>query len=83
MDWVLCMFSSFLMYLKFGTRGDVYFLFYEVYVNDLMSWTLIIGVYARVGCFRDCLGLFFDMLEYDYIDLDGMIVIQMIVSLNL
>ncbi|KAK1370961.1 Pentatricopeptide repeat-containing protein [Heracleum sosnowskyi] len=65
--------SIFSMYCKFGTCEETYISFSEVFSKDLMSWTSIIGVYARVGCFRDCLGLFFEMRNAG-IDPDGMII---------
>ncbi|KAK9281865.1 hypothetical protein L1049_004772 [Liquidambar formosana] len=46
------------MYSKCGTSEEAYLSFCEVCDKDLISWTSIIGVYARLGCVSKCLAMF-------------------------
>ncbi|CAL5323824.1 unnamed protein product [Camellia sinensis] len=50
------------MYTKCGTPEEAYLSFCEVDNKDLISWTSIVGVYARLGCITECVCLFWQML---------------------
>ncbi|KAJ0081152.1 hypothetical protein Patl1_12420 [Pistacia atlantica] len=49
------------MYSKCGDTKEAYFSFSEVAEKDLLSWTSIIGVYARSGLMTECLSMFREM----------------------
>ncbi|GAU25093.1 hypothetical protein TSUD_257870 [Trifolium subterraneum] len=49
------------MYCKCGVPEEAYRSFCEVIDKDLLSWTSIIGVYARFGMMSDCVRLFWEM----------------------
>ncbi|CAI8586933.1 unnamed protein product [Vicia faba] len=51
------------MYCKCGLPQEGYQSFCEVINKDLLSWTSIIGVYARFGLMSDCVRFFWEMQE--------------------
>ncbi|XP_057959243.1 pentatricopeptide repeat-containing protein At4g39952, mitochondrial [Malania oleifera] len=54
--------SLFSMYAKCETpQEEAYLSFLEVLDKDIISWTLIIGVYARLGYMIECLRMFSEM----------------------
>ncbi|KAF8411447.1 hypothetical protein HHK36_003998 [Tetracentron sinense] len=61
------------MYSKCGTAEEAHLTFYEVPNKDLISWTVIIGVYARVGSIAECVDLFSEM-QVAGIDPDGIVI---------
>ncbi|GAB4824338.1 hypothetical protein Ancab_007226 [Ancistrocladus abbreviatus] len=46
------------MYSKCGASEEAYCSFCEVGNKDIISWTAIIAVYAKLGCITECLGFF-------------------------
>ncbi|XAR73379.1 hypothetical protein NMG60_11007330 [Bertholletia excelsa] len=50
------------MYTKCGAPDESYLSFCEVGIKDLISWTSILALYARLGCIVKCLYLFWQML---------------------
>ncbi|XP_021803949.1 pentatricopeptide repeat-containing protein At4g39952, mitochondrial-like, partial [Prunus avium] len=53
------------MYSRCGAPGESYLSFCEVKDKDLLSWTSVIGVYARSGLMDECLSLFQGMQDSD------------------
>ncbi|KAK9949566.1 hypothetical protein M0R45_005083 [Rubus argutus] len=51
------------MYSRCGTPGESYLCFSELRNRDLLSWTSVIGVYARSGLMAECLSLFWEMQD--------------------
>ncbi|XP_057726321.1 pentatricopeptide repeat-containing protein At4g39952, mitochondrial [Arachis stenosperma] len=60
------------MYCRCGVLQEAYQSFSEVINKDLVSWTSIIGVYARFGMVNECVRLFWKMLE-NQVDPDGIV----------
>ncbi|KAL2525175.1 Pentatricopeptide repeat-containing protein [Abeliophyllum distichum] len=61
------------MYSKCETVEDAHLLFEEIVVKDLFSWTLIIGVYAKLGNVYECFNMFLKM-KADGIHPDGVVI---------
>ncbi|KAL3023313.1 hypothetical protein AAZX31_04G060600 [Glycine max] len=61
------------MYSKCGVPREAYRSFCEVIHKDLLCWTSVIGVYARIGMMGECLRLFREMQENE-IRPDGVVV---------
>lgn len=53
------------MYSRCGAPGESYLSFCEIKDKDLLSWTSVIGVYARSGLMDECLSLFQGMQVSD------------------
>ncbi|KAK7276904.1 hypothetical protein RIF29_18052 [Crotalaria pallida] len=51
------------MYCKCGVTPEAYQSFCEVVDKDLLSWTSLIGVYARFGMMSECVRFFWEMQE--------------------
>ncbi|XP_059624921.1 pentatricopeptide repeat-containing protein At4g39952, mitochondrial-like [Cornus florida] len=49
------------MYSKCGNHEEAYLSFCDVFNKDLISWTSIIGVFAKFGFLTKCLGMFMEM----------------------
>lgn len=50
------------MYCNCGSLEEARLAFSEIVSQDLLSWTLIIGLYAKMECLDECMHLFFEML---------------------
>ncbi|KAK6159563.1 hypothetical protein DH2020_006877 [Rehmannia glutinosa] len=61
------------MYSKCGSIEDAKVSFCEVVNKDLFSWTSIIGIYVRFGCFYDCFQIFSSM-QANGVYPDGMVI---------
>lgn len=61
------------VYAKFGTPSEAHLSFDEVLEKDIVAWTSIIGVYARLGCMTKCLDMFSEM-QVAQICPDGIII---------
>ncbi|OUZ99523.1 WD40 repeat [Macleaya cordata] len=61
------------MYAKCGNSEEAHVSFCEMEDKDLISWTTIIGVYARNECIGESLDLFWGMLVSE-VDPDGIII---------
>ncbi|WMV53342.1 hypothetical protein MTR67_046727 [Solanum verrucosum] len=61
------------MYSKCGSVEETYSSFCEVDEKDLLSWTVVIGVYAKYGCIDECIDMFLKMLASG-ISPDGMVI---------
>ncbi|CAN6542192.1 unnamed protein product [Malus baccata var. baccata] len=53
------------MYSRCGTPEESYLSFCDVENKDVISWTSVIGVYARSGLMTECLSLFREMHDSD------------------
>ncbi|XP_009370728.3 pentatricopeptide repeat-containing protein At4g39952, mitochondrial [Pyrus x bretschneideri] len=53
------------MYSRCGRPEESYLSFCDVENKDVISWTSVIGVYARSGLMDECLSLFWEMQESD------------------
>ncbi|KAM1091688.1 hypothetical protein FF1_019141 [Malus domestica] len=53
------------MYSRCGTPEESYLSFCDVENKDVISWTSVIGVYARSGLMTECLSLFREMQDSD------------------
>ncbi|GKU94129.1 hypothetical protein SLEP1_g7657 [Rubroshorea leprosula] len=65
--------SVLLLYSKWGNIGEAYASFCEVVDKDIISWTSIIGVYARFGLMKESTDLFWKMQD-DGICPDGVVI---------
>ncbi|XP_022739957.1 pentatricopeptide repeat-containing protein At4g39952, mitochondrial [Durio zibethinus] len=65
--------SILFMYSRCGSVGHSYASFYEVVDKDIISWTSVIGVYARFGFMKECLDLFWEMQD-DGLCADGILI---------
>nr|KYP70290.1 hypothetical protein KK1_009503 [Cajanus cajan] len=61
------------MYSKCGVPWEAYRAFCEVGRKDLLCWTSMVGVWAKVGMMGECVRLFKEMLE-NGLDPDGVVV---------
>ncbi|KAK7320336.1 hypothetical protein VNO77_29730 [Canavalia gladiata] len=61
------------MYCKCGVTQEAYRSFCEVVDKDLLSWTDILGVYARFGMMSECVRLFWEM-QKNQIYPDGIVI---------
>ncbi|KAK3040957.1 hypothetical protein RJ639_029067 [Escallonia herrerae] len=61
------------MYSKCGTPEESHLSFNEVTKKDLVSWTSMISVYAKLGCSMECLRMFFE-IQVAGISPDGMVI---------
>ncbi|KAL3527643.1 hypothetical protein ACH5RR_012299 [Cinchona calisaya] len=51
------------MYCKSGSLEEAHLAFSEIDNQDLLSWTLMIGLYAKMECLNDCIHMFLEMLD--------------------
>lgn len=68
------------MYSKCGSLEDSRVSFHEVVNKDLLSWTSIIGIYARLGCTYECFHLLLEMQKTGIYP-DGIVISCVISSL--
>ncbi|KAK3030214.1 hypothetical protein RJ639_038724 [Escallonia herrerae] len=61
------------MYSKCGTPEEAHLSFNEVTKKDLVLWTSMISVYAKLGCSMECLRMFFE-IQVAGISPDGMVI---------
>ncbi|XP_021274440.1 pentatricopeptide repeat-containing protein At4g39952, mitochondrial [Herrania umbratica] len=67
------------MYSRCGSVGDSYASFSEVVHKDIISWTSIIGVYARFGFMKECLDLISKM-QVDGLCADGILISSIVLG---
>ncbi|OMO73083.1 hypothetical protein COLO4_27268 [Corchorus olitorius] len=61
------------MYSRYGSVWDSYALFSEAVHKDIISWTSIIGAYARIGFMKECINMFWEM-QLDDLHPDGILI---------
>lgn len=61
------------MYSKCGTPQEAYQSFCQLSNKDILSWTSVIGIFARFGLMTECIRFFWEMQEKQ-IYLDGIVI---------
>ncbi|XP_041008754.1 pentatricopeptide repeat-containing protein At4g39952, mitochondrial [Juglans microcarpa x Juglans regia] len=69
------------MYSNCGNPEEAYLSFCEEMDKDLLSWTLIIGIYSRFGLMTECLSLFLKMQENDICP-DGILISSVLLGFS-
>ncbi|XXG78950.1 hypothetical protein AAC387_Pa09g0121 [Persea americana] len=68
------------MYSKCGCVDESFIAFFELPSKDLLSWTALVGVYARNGLLSKCFKLFSEMQDSG-VDLDGIVISCLVMGL--